>query len=190
MSETETPAPEPAAGSAPPPWPSSSDPSGEDQSFGAQGVGGDSLAEPAADVAHLLSEADRLVTEYEAKLAAELPVQHPGTIARDGVSCLIRQLAAALTAQAERIAELEAFYGISKAAVDAALARANAAEALLREAGELLDCFGICADDWDEMGDNRIVNLQRHGKGDQPIYVSELRAARALADKIRGCGDG
>lgn len=69
-----------------------------------------------------------------------------------------------------------------------ALARAEAAEALLREAGAVLDCFGACADDWAEMGDNRIVNPERLVWGGTPIFVGNLRAARDLAAKIREHG--
>lgn len=60
-----------------------------------------SRADPPADVAHLLSEAERIVVAYEAGLVARLPVQHPGTMASDGVSMLIRQMISALVARAE-----------------------------------------------------------------------------------------
>jgi hypothetical protein len=70
------------------------------------------------------------------------------------------------------------------AALTAAAALITTQAALLARAREVLTAFGVCADDWHEMGDTRIVNQDRVNKGDEPIFVSELRAARALAAEI------
>lgn len=88
-----------------------------------------------------------------------------------------------------RIAELEALVTASEkdryCTNFKLLKRAEAAEALLKEAGKALEPFASCSSEWDDEDDALHVFLEwEDGTPAQSLPVVDFRAARAIHDKI------
>lgn len=145
-----------------------------------------SRAEPPADVAALVERADALWQSDDR-------VQDMSDV--DEIARFIARLAAALTVQAERIAELEAAYRatsrsafMTKQHLDAQIARAEKAEALNREAGKMLEAMADLVRLGASPGAFRNGVTDALGWMDEgEIRASNLEgAARALGAKLKG----